>query len=296
MSNGSDTTANGYSDLIIHTQSMYSSLTKSEKKVADLLLSDASALVYDTISDVADKADVGDATVLRFCRSLGFKGFFPFRLALAQYLTENRGASPANNGDSDTLPVGTPGIVRRAVQDAVDVLGATASILDPNAVDEVTDKLCSAKGRICFFGLGTSNNAAMEAVGKFMRIGIRAEAVSDTHMQLMMASLLGPEDIAVGFSVSGSTKDTQDIMQAAKQAGAVTICVTGNARSPIGKQCDAVLLMASRESPFEGGSAEARLSQSLVINILSRCVLANRADDSVKARKKVTRAIENRLL
>ena len=53
----------------------YPLLTKSEKKVADLILTSGKTIIYSTMSDIKEKTKVGDATIIRFCQKLGFSGF-----------------------------------------------------------------------------------------------------------------------------------------------------------------------------------------------------------------------------
>ncbi len=60
--------------------------TNSELKVAQLILKDPKPVIYASITDVAYQAQVGEATVLRFCKKLGFKGYQGFKIILAQSL------------------------------------------------------------------------------------------------------------------------------------------------------------------------------------------------------------------
>ncbi|UOK56138.1 MurR/RpiR family transcriptional regulator [Bacillus sp. OVS6] len=66
--------------------SMYKSLTRAEQKVADLVIKDTHDAVYSSVTDLAEKANVGETTVIRFCRKLGYRGFQDFKLAVAQNL------------------------------------------------------------------------------------------------------------------------------------------------------------------------------------------------------------------
>ena len=59
-------------EIIPHIRSAYLSYTDSEKKIADAILENPQQVVYSSISDVADKAGVAEATVLRFCRKNGY--------------------------------------------------------------------------------------------------------------------------------------------------------------------------------------------------------------------------------
>ena len=60
-------------------------LTKSQKKLIDYFDNvDLRRVIYMSITDLAAATDVAEATVLRFCRSLGYNGYQEFRLNLAQ--------------------------------------------------------------------------------------------------------------------------------------------------------------------------------------------------------------------
>lgn len=60
----------------------YPLLTKSERKVADFILNSGESIIYSTMNDIKTKANVGDATIIRFCQKLGFSGFSDLKLKL----------------------------------------------------------------------------------------------------------------------------------------------------------------------------------------------------------------------
>ena len=62
------------------------SLRKSEAKVANYVLANASEVIKMRIVDLASKSEVSEPTVIRFCKALGFDGFQSFKLQLAQQL------------------------------------------------------------------------------------------------------------------------------------------------------------------------------------------------------------------
>ena len=70
-------------------QSLDYDFTKSEKKVAKYILENRGAVIYFTIIEFSEKVEVGEATIIRFCRKLRFKGFHDFKMALAQELSLN---------------------------------------------------------------------------------------------------------------------------------------------------------------------------------------------------------------
>ena len=72
----------------------YYNLTASEKKVADYLLSHQSKSQHLSISQLAEARQVAEATVSRFCRRLGYKGYSAFKLAVANSAAAQISRSP----------------------------------------------------------------------------------------------------------------------------------------------------------------------------------------------------------
>src|SRR5699024_9820165 len=128
-----------------------------------------------------------------------------------------------------------------------------------------------------------------------IRMGKKAEAKQDTHFQAMDASLLSENDVAIGFSVSGSTKDTNENLRIAKEAGAKIICITHNARSPITKISDVDILMSAWENPLQGSSVAAKMSQLAVIDVLCLGVFLQTKDKAIEYRERTARAVSEKL-
>src|SRR5699024_8269043 len=146
-----------------------------------------------------------------------------------------------------------------------------------------------------FFGVGSSGLAALQASHSFIRMGKKSEAKQDAHFQAIDASLLSEKDVAVGFSVSGSTKDTNESLKIAKEAGANIISITHNARSPITQISDVALLMSAWENPLQGSSLAAKMSQLAVIDILCLGVFLRMKEKAIEYREKTARAVSEKL-
>ena len=90
-------------NLIRRIADIRSKLRKSEAKVADYVLAQASDVINMRIADLAANADVSEPTVIRFCRAIGFDGFQSFKLQLAQQLVMGSVYTQFAVDDSDTV-------------------------------------------------------------------------------------------------------------------------------------------------------------------------------------------------
>ena len=67
-------------------QSQLEHLSKSERKVAEVILASPDNAIHSSIAALALEANVSEPTVNRFCRSMDTRGFPDFKLHLAQSL------------------------------------------------------------------------------------------------------------------------------------------------------------------------------------------------------------------
>ncbi|MDR9747297.1 MurR/RpiR family transcriptional regulator [Paenibacillus taichungensis] len=264
----------------------YPSMTKSEQKVARCVRDNPDNIIYFSVTELADFAGTGETTVMRFCRKIGFKGYQDFKLMLAQGLPKRQNQPDGEQGEDDYAD--------HLYASMVGVLQSSLGMLDRSQLKQAVKCLDSAR-HVQFFGVGSSGITAMDAKNRFLRIGRRAEANSDSHIQSMMAVTMGEGDVAFGISVSGSTLDTNDMLMKAKQNGAKVIAMTNYAKSPIASIADILLLTAGKESPLEGGSVGAKISQLFIIDLLCQGLEREHGEETKKMKELTARAVIDRI-
>ncbi|WP_257347431.1 MurR/RpiR family transcriptional regulator [Pseudalkalibacillus decolorationis] len=266
--------------------SYFPSLTKSEQKVADIVLNQLEKVIYYSVTDLADAAEVGETTVLRFCRKIGLKGYQEFKLTIAKDLANGLGEETGQGVKAGLIPT--------ISTDMINAIQETVSMNSEEAIEKAIEMIDTAAS-VHFIGVGTSGLTALDAKNRFLRIGRRVDAVIDPHLQAMTAATLTKDDVIVGISVSGSTKDTIDTLKIAKENGAKTIAVTYYARSPITKLADAVLINGGKESPLEGSSLAAKISQLFVIDLLCTGLALKHKNSSIEMKEKTAQAVVNKI-
>lgn len=271
-------------NLLSVIRSYYPSLTKSEQKVADTVLEDIESVLYCSVTDLADKSGVGETTALRFCRKLGFKGYQEFKLTLAKTLSN----------DAKEDEVVEQGMQYAIANNTKSVIDETLKMVDEELLHSCISAIAKAD-HLHFYGVGTSGLTALDAKNRLIRIGKHSDAIIDPHIQAMGAATLGKGDVVVGISLSGSTKDTLDSLEIAKKNGATVIAITYYARSPITQLADYVLLSGGKESPLEGGSLSAKISQLFIIDLLCTGLALNDKERSLEMKEKTARSVINKI-
>jgi DNA-binding MurR/RpiR family transcriptional regulator len=265
--------------------------SRGERRVAEYILENSAQVIYQSVTEVGAATETSEATVIRFCQSLGYRGFHEFKVALAQDLVVPTPINSEELGPEDSLATITAKLLAHNVQ----VLQDTMRVLSLDQLDRAVDAVVRAR-KVEFYGVGASGMTATDARYKFMRIGTLCDAPIDPNIQLMSASMLTPQDVAVGISWSGSNKDTLNICRTAREAGARVIVVTNFAKSPITEVADIVLLTASRETPMQSGSLASKIAQVFVLDLLFTGVVMRSYDRSRQANEKAGRAILERMV
>ena len=276
------------SPVLTRIMSYQPAFTTSERKAAQIVIERPEEVIYFSVTELAEKAKIGETTVLRFCKKLGFKGYQDFKLALAKDNFSQEQGETKNNED----PI--QAMVQHVTSSHIQGIEETISLIHPEAVEKAVQALVDCE-HLLFTGVGTSGITALDAKSRFLRIGIRSESMTDTHFQLMTASMLTEKDAVVAFTVSGSSVDTVNLLKLAKENGATTIAITQFARSPITKFADIVLLTSGREAPLEGGSLAAKIAQLAIVDILCTGVGLKQKERSLYYKEKTAEAVVDKI-
>jgi RpiR family carbohydrate utilization transcriptional regulator len=262
------------------------SLRESERKIADYILAYPEEIIYLSITELAERTDTSEATVIRFAQRLGYSGYAALKITLTM---DRRDGAPPLPSDL-TSEVGLTSIKRKIIQANIESLNDTAQVLDDEALAQAVDALTNA-ARIEAYGVGGSAVVAHDAYFMLMQIGLPIIALTDPHLQMMSAVQLRKGDMALAISLSGSTRDTIEALQAARDAGATCLCITRYARSPITRVAHITLLAAARPATVGGHDLLGRVAQLAVIDVLAAAITLTRPDASIDALARGRRAI-----
>jgi DNA-binding MurR/RpiR family transcriptional regulator len=285
-----DSTTATSSDLLGHIRNSLSAFHATELAIANCILQDPVQVSQMNISKLAEHSDTSVASVVRFSKTIGYKGFPEFRMALVGEVSRmgQVGIDSFELDSGITVEDSPAEIIRKiAAADAL-AIQSTAQRLDVASFSVAVDAWEKAQ-TIGLFGVASGGFVAMDLQLKLNRQGKNAIAWRDIHNALTSLSLLGPGDALVAISHSGTTVDTVDVMQAFKNRGVTIILITNALRSPATTVADIVLTTSARETTFRSGATASRIAQLTVVDCL--CVaLAQRNWSGTRAALDESRA------
>lgn len=268
-------------DILPRLKGMMESMTRSDLKIAKLILKSPNEFVRSSVRSVAADLGLSEPTVLRFCRTVGCEGFkdLKFRLiqelALAQAMTDQRerAARPVREVQAVRDPATGDGEVGDRVFDTIiEALNRTRDTLVEDDLLAAAAAIARA-GRVVIYGIGGSSAAlATEIHNRLFRLDVPAMVFTDGYAQRMSAAILSEGDVAIFLSSTGRPRELQESMELAKYYKASCIAIT-DAESPLGRDADICLhvgLAASGIEEFQPNPM--RFAQLFVIDRLAYAV------------------------
>ena len=266
-------------------------LTPAEHRVAQLVLDDQVDAAL-TITELAAAAETSPSTVVRFCRTLGLTGYPELRMTLARDAGQAAAERKPEFGWDIDAADGIPAMIASIAGADAAAIEATAAQLDPAVLERVIAAIDEAR-TVVVYGVSASGFVAADLHQKLERIGRVAATSTDSHQALMQAALLGPGDVLVAISHSGTTEEVVDVIAEARSHGAFTVAVTNFPRSRVAEHADEVLTTSVRETTFRSGAMASRMAQLTVIDCVFVGVAQRRRPEALRALE-ITRAAVRR--
>ena len=261
-------------------------LSRSERKVAEFVLADASQVLSMSIARVAKEADVSEPTVNRFCRTFSATGFPDFKLRLAQSLASGPALTTSMVSENDSMPEIFSKLTDKAVCSVQDL----KSSIDIPTLERAVDLFCQAR-QVAFFGMGASGSVARDAQHKFFRFNVPVVAYEDGLMQRMHASAMGTGDLAVVISHTGRTRAMVEAATFARETGASVLALT-RSDTPLSRVASLTLPVNVDENTDLYIPMVSRLMQLLVLDVLVTGVAQKRGSDFQPHLARIKKAID----
>ncbi|BFH61990.1 MurR/RpiR family transcriptional regulator [Paenibacillus azoreducens] len=254
-----------HDNILIKIREMKDSLTPVEKMVAEYVLQNLEEIPHLSIKNLAQLTKTSDASVLRFCKTMGYSGYRSFIVSISASLgsMEEQKDQYTDIQPGDDLTV----IISNTSRNNIKSIEDTFSVIDKNEVERAVQALRKSN-RIVFFGIGASGLVGIDAEQKFSRINKMCHTYTDGHSMLTAATLLEKGDVAVFISNSGTTTEILESLEITKKSGSTIIAITKYNKSELADKANIVLNISTPEVTIRSGAMGSRIAMLTVIDML----------------------------
>ncbi len=235
-------------------EAAYSNMTQTEKGIANYFLEENEPSDL-SLKNMASLLAVSEATLVRFAKKCGFKGYREF---IFQYGNSLETKKTSENIAQSSLQV------LNAYQD---LLTKSYSLIREEQICKVAQMISEAR-RVYVGGIGSSGYAAREMAYRFMRVGVGIEAFDDVDMMRMISVFRDDQDLVFGLSLSGTRPEFLEYLSVAHERKAKTVLITSSPREYFKEFVDEVIIVPSLLHLNHGNLISPQFPLLVMIDIL----------------------------
>jgi len=277
----------------LRIKAIFVSLKKAERRLADYILDYPEKVAHCTIKELESMSGVSYATIVRFCKKVGFSGFREFKSALINDIMNEQAVSDIIAGFHIDSNDSTEKIVLKTFNNSINTLQETKNILNTRNIELAAQKILDAR-EVYIIGTGISGVSAQYVFTRFFRIGINCSYESDTTIYKLKSAIMQKKDILFAISSSGRSANIVDAARLARKRGATVISLSDFAISPL-TRISAINLYSTPRNTAQFSDLDVQLlsAQINIIDALFFCCCSKMGAEAV-ALMKTTKSIADK--
>ncbi|MEZ3434294.1 MAG: MurR/RpiR family transcriptional regulator [Lachnospiraceae bacterium] len=219
-------------------EDIYDNLTPVEKNIADYFLRTKNISDF-SAKAIADSLYVSEASLTRFAKKCGYKGFREFIYSLK--ISTSASADNVNE------------IVQRVTSSYKHILDKNLQLINETQMETLAFSISRSR-RILIYGIGISGIVAQEFKLRLMRLGLLVDAVTDAHLMKISSALVDENHLIIALSISGKTKELLNGIKTAKEHGAYVVLLTSSKDSSLLNNCCDEIIPVAAPKNFSTGT------------------------------------------
>jgi len=264
--------------------SFYPQLSRSHQKLAHFVLDNRLFAAFASAAALGERVGVSAATVVRFCRTIGYEGYPEFQVAVRDSLPTYLDKVQRLERNLDTQDKDQ--VATRVFDLDTQNLGRTSQSLDVGRFRAAVAAICRASN-ILVVGGGLSAGPALYFAHSLKVMGLDAQAVLDGGIPLALElNRLKPTSVLIGISVWRYVRETITAMERAQSLGATRIAITDSIVAPSAQRAEHAFQVAT-----DGVAHSLSLTSMMaLINAFVAAVSFERPEETARAVREVDAA------
>jgi len=266
-------------------RSRYAALPRQQKKIADYVMDHFDEVMFSSITELAGKLQVSEATIVRFARQIGYSGFPELKKDLARYyrlylnpaerLKRYMGKIHQKNSDE----ICYESITRKEIQ----YLEDSMHTISDRVYREAVRAICRAKLRY-IYGTGPNRALAEYLTYRLNRFHLRTQAITASGRDLFEElHSVASGDFAVVYSFYKPSLDFKRLTEILKERRIPMLLITDSLVPPM--TGSAPLVLYARRGPF--GLFHSPLVPMAITNALIIGIADRLGDKAITALKEI---------
>ena len=174
----------------------YENLTDTESVILDYFKENVKKVIYSSLSEICDELYVSNASIIRFCQKIGFRGYNDFKFKLKTDLSRSTFSS-----DFWTI-----------IPQNTEVLKDFADSLNENQMNQICDYILTNKS-IYIYGQNMSSFPAKYLYSMLLTMDIRCILINWHEFLISLSSTMPENSILILFTNYGDKKSYSSVIE-----------------------------------------------------------------------------------
>lgn len=207
------------SAVLLKIKTLESSFTTSEYEISRFVLDNPDFVITNTITTLAKKINTSEASINRFCKKIGYKGFNKFKIALAQ---SNIQFDKLNEEDIDES-----NLMEYITADYQKMLASTCALLDPQNIDEAAS-LITLSRKIFINSTYNTSFVSDEFAFKLKQIGLDVTSLKENLEAQLAIENMNSDSLLIAVVPSVISKDFIPFLSNIKKKDVKVLLIASN--------------------------------------------------------------------
>ena len=246
--------------VLVQLRNGYEKLYASEKKVADYIFSKPNDVIMMNVSELAQKSEVSNATVVRMCQHAGFKGYYQMRLLLSSEIGNKKDKKKI---DSDYDPLEY--IIEK---ENLNIKKLGTSDNKKNLC--IASEIITAAKTVYVIAVGNTLPIANDLSFRLNRLGIRSFISNVSEQTINYVNNGDERDILIAISKTGMSERVIQVSELAKKRKMKVIAIVGDGKSPLTEQSDCTIITGQTSTLFDNfiHGLETHVNEFIIVDAL----------------------------
>ena len=274
-------------DVLSLVEKMMPTFSKGQKRIAQYLTESYEKAAFLTANRLAKNVGVSESTVVRFAVELGFDGYPSMQKAMQEMVVNRLTSVQRIEVAHDRI--GDQDVLNMVIHSDMEKLRKTGENVDRGEFQAAVDALLNAR-RVYILGVRSVAPLA-NFLGYYLNYMLdNVQIVTASGSGAMFEQIVGVEkdDAVVAFSFPRYSTTTAKGAQYCRSTGATVIGITDSRLSPLGQNCDHVLVTKSGMVSL----VDSLVAPMSVINALIVAMAAKRQESLAETFDKLERIWE----
>ena len=231
-------------DFLSTLQAKAPAFSKGQRRIAAYITESYDKAAFMTANRLGKVVGVSESTVVRFAMELGFDGYPGMQKAMQEMVVNRLTARERIEVANDRI--GDQDVVSTVLQSDADKLRRTGETVDRGEFNAAVNAILNAM-RVYILGVRSAATLAnfLGYYLNYMFRDVHIVTASGTSEMFERIVSVGPGDVVIAFSFPRYSTATAKGAQYCRSTGATVIGMTDSRMSPLGQNCDHILLVKS---------------------------------------------------